>query len=55
MPTLVTGEELDSPKKGCPGYDTKLHLIVRLQTCSLENVEYSFITITLRVIIIYYL
>ena len=32
----------------CSGYDIKLHLILRLQSLSLGNVEYPFITITLR-------
>ena len=33
---------------GCPGYDSKLHLMVRHDLCTLGNVEYSFITITLK-------
>ena len=33
---------------GCPGYDAKLHLVVRLQFWRLGSVEYLFIVITLR-------
>ena len=33
---------------GYPGYDTKWYLMLRLQSCCLENVEYPFISITLR-------
>ena len=36
------------------GYDTKLYLIVRLQSWSLGNVEYPFITITLRSTLTWY-
>ena len=32
---------------GCPGYDTKSHLMVRLHSWSLDYGEYSFITISL--------
>ena len=32
----------------CPESDTKLHLMLRLQSWSLGNLEYPFITITLR-------
>ena len=30
----------------CPGYDIKLHLMVRLTSLSLRNVEYPFMAIT---------
>ena len=32
----------------CPGYDIKLHLIMRFNSWSLRDVEYSFITIILK-------
>ena len=31
----------------CPGYDTKLHLMMRLQFRDKESVEYPFTAITL--------
>ena len=32
----------------CPRYDSKLHVMMKFQSWSLGNVEYSFITITPR-------
>ena len=37
-----------SEKQDCHGYDTKLHLIMRLQPRRLKNVENPLISITLR-------
>ena len=47
MQTLSTVEE-DLPllQKRFPGYDTKLHLMVRLQFWGLGSVVYPFIAIT---------
>ena len=37
-------EGYDSPNK-CPRYDTKLHLMVKLKSCSFGKCEYPFIAI----------
>ena len=50
-PTLSVGavEYADcSSERGCPGYETKLHIIVRLTLGALGNVKYSFIAMTPR-------
>ena len=46
MLTVSFAEELDPLKRGCPGYNIKLHLMIRLQFWYLGNVEYPFIGIT---------
>ena len=41
----IPGRGVKTTSKGCPGYDTKLHMVMRLQFCKAVEWEISFMII----------